>query len=193
MKEHLYNMSVATRHQFLIDKIMEHKPKTALEIGAGRGIIAIAISKLGVDVRAIDKNPKYIVEETEANQFLGGSVTFELGDVFRHVFTNKFDVVFSQGFIHHFPNGRLFELLRKYTCIGTWNIHSVPSEKHPAPPSRTKFFKKDEVERFLSCEQWSKLLRPFKPIVCDYSHDLEGVYSGKVIEGASICLSIRKI
>jgi len=184
--------SIGRRHQFLIDKIGQETPKNALEIGAGRGIIGIMVSKeCDCKVTSVDLNPGYVALGNETNRFLEGNCRFVQGDVFDLQFDETYDVIFSQGFIHHFPPKKATELMRRMQRIGKVNIHSVPSHNHPALPSRTEYFQEDEVEIFQPSNYWKEVFKQFNCTAEYYSHDLEGRYEGIFFRGVSICIWIR--
>ena len=183
-------LKVGEKHQFLVDKILECKPKRVLEIGCGRGVIAVMVSHGGCEVTAIDKDPVCIAEGKETNRFLEGNVTFVEADAFNYRWAKGYDVVFSQEFLHRFSPSKLKRLMSKYTKIAEMNVHSVPSENWPALAISYNVW--DENEKFLTKSQWGKKLVEYKPEIEYYSHFLEGVYEGKVYEDVSLCISIRK-
>lgn len=84
------------------------KPKV-LDIGCAVGIDALSLSELGCEVLGMDVSEKMV----EVARFKVPNVNFKVGDFYKESFSEKFDGVFAQNFIHLFPKNVAVELVKK--------------------------------------------------------------------------------
>lgn len=144
-------------HAPLFEAVVGCKPKRVLEIGSGSGAMSTFLSYLGYEVTSLD-NDRAVLETAERFcKGFAGKCRYLLGDAFRlrDLFgADSFDVVFSQGFFEHFPDGQIAKLLQEQLRVAPNVIFSVPS-KH--------YGKRDfGNERLLHVEDWQKMLAGFK-------------------------------
>jgi|TARA_Y100000034_G_scaffold11832_2_gene12368 2-polyprenyl-3-methyl-5-hydroxy-6-metoxy-1,4-benzoquinol methylase len=183
--------SISDRHAPLVNAIVDLKPKSALEIGAGRGVIAIKVSQSVPRVLGVDRNPGYIKVETATNEFLGGNAEFRktLNGFTDTYDGEKFDVIFNQGVMQHYSDTEIKKLVFKCLTKCKTFVFSVPSNKYKYPPSQTPYF--EATERFLTPYKWKKILKGFKVTVKSYSHDMEAK-PGEVVKGISLLITVRR-
>lgn len=182
----------------IINNINFNKHNKILETGFGRGLIATFLSyNKKITVHGLEKNPGYVKLALETSNHFNGNLNkdnFVLGDALDIELDNKFDIVYSQGFIHHFSNEKIKEYLDKYLELSPIIIFSVPSYYHPFAnvgyKEPTGFFNINEVERFLTIEEWKEILKDYKTEIFYYDHASD--ISPEIIKDMSICGTIKK-
>jgi len=78
-----------------IDKFLKtanRKPKTALDMGTGSGLLAIALAKRGCSITAADINPEAIKAAKENARKEGVKINFALSDFFKNI-KGKYDLI----------------------------------------------------------------------------------------------------
>ena len=151
----------------LVNDICDHKPflveitssakknKEILEVGSGSGALSIFLSHLGYKIISIDKDEGVLNIARRNNAYLNGKVTFKKADAYRLPFKdNSFDLCFSQGFLEHFDDEDIRELLQEQLRVAKAIIFSVPAFWYP---------KQDfGDERLMKKEDWLEILGQFE-------------------------------
>jgi len=153
LKDYLTNLS---SHAPLFEEIIREKPKKILEVGIGTGSMSIFLSHLGYDVVGIDNAERILLKAVQLNKKLNGNAKFCLCDAFKlsdKFAKDEFDVVFSQGFLEHFNDDEIKNLISEQLKVGNVILFSVPSNFYP--------IKDFGNERLLSADEWSKILECF--------------------------------
>ena len=148
-------ISHINNHAILINAVVNKNPKRILEVGIGTGTMSIFLSYLGYDIVGIDNNKMVLERAMALNEKLNGNAKFMYADALKldSYFSDKFDVVFSQGFFEHFDNETINELIKQQLNVGNTIIFSVPSRFYP----RKDFGN----ERLLKIEEWKKIMMDF--------------------------------
>lgn len=139
-------------HLEMFKSIYNEQPKTLLEIGSGTGSMSIFWSYLGLDVFSLDNDRKVLKKAENLSKKLNGQVNFVYGDAFRLPFKDRsFDIVFHQGFLEHFSNEQIIQLLNEQLRVGGAVVFSIPNN----------FYQKKDFgnERLLTKNFWDKLLQ----------------------------------
>jgi len=137
----------------LIDKILP-MGDTFLEYGFGTGYTAIALANKGKKVLAYDNEPgllrpaisagkEYFVNPESALEFISDSKLIRPADI-----------VYSQGLLEHFDDGRIMEILAaQYYFAQKAVVFSVPAEIYPQQDFGD--------ERLMDIAAWEAILAPF--------------------------------
>ncbi len=77
-----------------------------LDVGCGRAIDSYYLaSKFGFNVQAIDLSESSLEIARQIGEYFNSKVSFKVGDITNNSYNNKkFDIIFSQGLIEHFPD-----------------------------------------------------------------------------------------
>lgn len=143
-------------HSELFEEIIKENPKTILEAGTGRGIMSIFLSWLGYKITAVDNNQALLERSRNLCKQLNGNVSYIFCDAFKLencFFGQKFDLVFSQGFLEHFDDKQIRMLIRQQLKVANKIIISVPSVFYPLRDFGN--------ERLLSVNKWKIILKDF--------------------------------
>ena len=199
----------ATKHMPFIQEILKnvlkiaHKDKAInfLEIGFGRGLITTYLSYIeNVCVFGIERNPGYIKLALSTSEHFNGNLTrdnFIIGDLYNidisQLSPNKFDIVYNQGVFHHFRDYIIRMFIDELLTISDVVVFSVPSYAHPHNDNISRkpsgYFFEDESERFLTIEEWSKILNKYDTNMFYYSHSPDN--SSEIIKDMSISITVR--
>jgi len=108
----------------------EYQP-VLLEVASGMGIESNLFSLLGFRSFAVDFNHDALEYALRARRFLSGRTVISRGDAYRLPFRdNTCDCVFSQGFLEHFADEKVVELVREQARVlrpGGYLVIDVPS------------------------------------------------------------------
>lgn len=139
--------------------IVRLKPRRVLEVGAGSGSLSIALSQLGLEVTALDRDAEIVGLIRANNHKFGGRIgQILIGDSFHLPFPDdRFDLVFHQGVFEHYGDEEIVRLLREQLRVAPRVFFSVPNKSYP----RRDF----GDERLLSGRQWQKILLPFRVVI----------------------------
>lgn len=143
-------------HSELFEEIIKENPKTILEAGTGRGIMSIFLSWLGYKMTAVDNNQALLERSRNLCKQLNGNVSYIFCDAFNLencLPGQKFDLVFSQGFLEHFDDKQIRVLIRQQLKVSNKIIISVPSVFYPLRDFGN--------ERLLSVNDWKRILKDF--------------------------------
>lgn len=138
-------------HLEIFTAVWEESPKKILEVGLGTGSMSIFFSYLGLDVTGLDNDKNILKKARKLTEKLNGNVKFVYGDAFKLPFNGQsFDVIFHQGFLEHFSDEQIIQLLNEQLRVGKIVVFSVPNN----------FYRKKDFgdERLLSKNSWDKLL-----------------------------------
>ncbi|MBQ6555376.1 MAG: peptide chain release factor N(5)-glutamine methyltransferase [Firmicutes bacterium] len=81
--------------EILVEKVLEYKPKTVLDIGTGSGAIAVSLAKYGAEsVAAVDISEKALETAAKNAALNGVDVKFIKSDIFENV-SGSFDAIVS--------------------------------------------------------------------------------------------------
>jgi len=158
----LYIRNLYGQREFL-SAIVNSKPQTVLEIGAGTGTMSVFLSTLGINVTTLDNDSRVLEVAKQAKQIFGGQNQLVKGDAFKLPFAdNSFDIIFHQGLLEHFSDEDIHNLLKENLRVAKTVIFSVPNNLYP---------QKDKGdERLLSKRVWENILKPYKiKLSCNYS------------------------
>lgn len=94
--------------------------RTALDVGAHWGFFSIELAKMGLDVTAVEKNPRNAAFLREIAELSSAAVTVEERSIF-DLDRPDFDVVIALNIFHHFIRdeetyGKLMAFLSKLRC-----------------------------------------------------------------------------
>jgi release factor glutamine methyltransferase len=76
----------------MLEALRGYEPKTALDMGTGSGILAIALAKMGCSVTAADINPEAIEYARKNAKAEGVKIEFVVSDLFKKI-SGKFDLM----------------------------------------------------------------------------------------------------
>jgi glycosyltransferase involved in cell wall biosynthesis/Tfp pilus assembly protein PilF len=127
-----------------------------LEVGCGTGFLSIWLSRIGIPVTAIDRDPDLIAGGKAANGALGASVNFMEGDAFTlcdQFEDRQFEIIFHQGVLEHFTDDDIRKLMQQQLQIADKVLFSVPSAFYPQQDFGD--------ERLMTLEEWREILEPF--------------------------------
>ncbi|MFC1941892.1 methyltransferase domain-containing protein [Chloroflexota bacterium] len=135
-------------------RIIRQKPKRILEVGGGTAAHSIFLSYFPIkNLVILDSDPALIRDMgTNIKKFGKSRKLYPCkADAFKVPFKDdSFDMCISQGFLEHFNDDEIIELLNEQLRVAKKVIFSVPSDKYPG--------KDFGNERLLSPEQWLGLL-----------------------------------
>ncbi len=118
-----------------------------LDVGYGRAIDSYYLaSKFGFNVDAIDLSESSLEVAREIGEYFNSKVNFKVGDITNNPYNNKkFDIIFSQGLIEHFPDPTniikaqirllkedgylIIDVPQKYSLTAIRKHHEMRSEK----------------------------------------------------------------
>jgi glycosyltransferase involved in cell wall biosynthesis/tetratricopeptide (TPR) repeat protein len=128
---------------------------TTCETGIGSGYGAVWLSRRGINAVGIDYAPSIVERATQVNNILGGGASFKLGDLF-DLYNDKtrFDVIHHQGVLEHFTVPQIRAALAQQVASSDYVVFSVPSVNYP-------FDAEFGDERFLTLEEWQRIVEPF--------------------------------
>ncbi|MBI2596996.1 class I SAM-dependent methyltransferase [Candidatus Daviesbacteria bacterium] len=147
-----YLIQNAFYHLKFFNAIWEESPKKILEVGVGTGSMSIFFSYLGLDVTGLDNDKDILKRVSDLTKKLNGKVKLVLGNALKLPFKSKsFDLIFHQGFLEHFEEKEIIELLWEQLRVSQTVVFSVPNN----------FYQKKDFgdERLLSKAYWDKLLQ----------------------------------
>ena len=141
-----YGYDISRARNFILDKAKIIKG-SVLEVGTGKGHMAIALSKKGIKFTSIDidKNSQQIAKENLKAMELAKFATFRIMDAKRLKYKDEaFDYVITVNFIHHSRNpvkclNEMVRVVRKKLIIADLNkkgsqvldrIHKLDGHKH---------------------------------------------------------------
>lgn len=147
-------------HRVFLNAIFRENVQKLLEIGVGTGSMSIFLSYLGFQVTAVDNDDKVIKIAKQNNEILKGSLQVIKADAFSLPFSNdSFDLVFHQGFLEHFFDKEIYELLTEQLRVAPIVVFSVPTRY---------YLSKSLGERLLTKTQWENILRGFNVVESSY-------------------------
>jgi SAM-dependent methyltransferase len=143
-----------------------------LEIGCGRAVDSMALSKLGARVSAIDYSMNALQRAKQVSSLARTEVLFTAGDTFHLPYpAGSFDLVFSQGLLEHFPDPKpvireQVRVINEGGFIGidvpqTYSLYSIYKR---ALMKRGRWFAGWETN--FSLRELESLLRSFGLVVC---------------------------
>jgi SAM-dependent methyltransferase len=154
--------SAAIHWPFLLE-VYRNTKTAVLEIGCGRGVHSIFLSYLVPIVVGVDNNVKLVGKAREDNSRFRGRARFLLRDAFKLDFPDgAFDVCFSQGFMEHFTNEEIRQLIEEQLRIAKIIVASVPSVFYST--------KDRGDERLMSIEEWREVLKNFSTNMFYYGY-----------------------
>lgn len=138
-------------HKEFLKRILNLRPRTALEAGCGSAIMSIFLSMTGVDVMACDRDAGVLGRAETTARDWKAPVRFVKEDILKFRFAeNSFDVVFSQGVLEHLDDGQIRAAAAEALRVGQVFIFSVPGEHY-----RHRDF---GDERLLPASAWREIL-----------------------------------
>jgi SAM-dependent methyltransferase len=146
--DHVYS------HKPYLAEIYSHHPKEILEVGVGGGSTSIFLTYMGIEVHAIDKDPKVVENARLNNAALKGGLIIKEADAFNLPYPDKhFDVVCHHGFFEHFTDDEIKQLLKEQLRVGRKVIFSVP----------TRYYLSNSLgERLMTRRKWERILSPYR-------------------------------
>jgi SAM-dependent methyltransferase len=134
---------------------------SAIEIGCGRGVHSIFLSRFVPNVLGIDNNIKLIEKARKNNSKFRGHARFSIRDAFKLDFApGTFDVCFSQGFLEHFSDEEIRLLTERQLHIANAMVASVPSALYAVRDRGD--------ERLMRTEDWRQILKDFDTRIFSY-------------------------
>ncbi|MCK4795634.1 MAG: radical SAM protein [Desulfobacteraceae bacterium] len=126
-----------------------------LEIGSGTGVMGWPIAQADVKILSIDNDPEIIEMARKNAKLVGADIEYRAGDIRELKFDdNSFDVVYTEGLLEHFSDKEIRVLIKDQLRIGKVVVAGMPLKGC----TDTAF----GDERFLTTEDWDKILRQFK-------------------------------
>lgn len=152
--DHIYS------HRTFLNAIFTEKCKKLLEIGVGSGSMSIFLSYFSFQITCIDNNNEVIKVAKQNNKILNGTLEIIKADAFPLPFSdNSFDLVFHQGFLEHFSDRDIYNLITEQLRIAPIVVFSVPTRY---------YLSKRLGERLLTKKQWESILSNFKIVESSY-------------------------
>jgi len=136
-------------------RILKQKPKRILEVGGGTAAHSIFLSYFPIRSLVVLDSDTALMRDVRHNiQKFGKSKKLYpcKADAFKVPFKDdSFDMCISQGFLEHFSDDEIIELVKEQLRVARKVIFSVPSDKYPG--------KDFGNERLIHPEQWLGLLK----------------------------------
>jgi SAM-dependent methyltransferase len=136
-------------------RIIKQKPKKILEVGCGTAAHSIFLSYFLIRSLVVLDSDTALMRDVRHNiQRFGKSRKLYpcRADAFNVPFKNdSFDMCISQGFLEHFSDDEIIELVKEQLRVARKVIFSVPSDKYPG--------KDFGNERCMHPEKWLSLLK----------------------------------
>ncbi len=138
-------------HLPMFQAIRRLRPGRVLEVGAGSGSHGIFLSYFCPRVVSVDLSSSLVRQARRHNRRLRGRADFLAMDAFDLAYpADSFDVAFSQGFLEHFGEDEIRDLLNEQARVARFVVFSVPNISYGVQDFGD--------ERLLSREQWEALL-----------------------------------
>jgi len=158
-------------------------PDKLLEVGFGTGFTAIALSKLGYKVYAVDEIFELIEPAEKENEKRQGSVVFlnlnnsQLWNYFLES-AISFQLIYHQGLLEHFSDEKIVEMLNQQIPLCRYLVFSVPSINYGGQDFGD--------EKLMCLADWQKILNDFEIVESKYYDEakhilivLKGGFNGK--------------
>ena len=127
-----------------------------LETGIGTGLGAVWLARRGVQAEGLDISARIIERARAANDVLGGSAQYRVGDMFNlwRPGATHYSVIHHQGVAEHLTVPCVRAVLAQQVASADHVVFSVPSVYYPYDPEFGD-------ERLLPLEEWQRILEPF--------------------------------
>ena len=160
---HYHNINNSPYLLRYLHQVLTFAPQKSrtLETGIGSGLGAIWLARRGVNAVGMDNSRVLVERAIHANNMLGASANFFLGDLFthykNHTATNasRWQVIHHQGVLEHFNKAQIRAIIAQQVVTARWVVFSVPSAFYGEEPEFGD-------EHLLTTEIWRHILAPFE-------------------------------
>jgi SAM-dependent methyltransferase len=137
------------------------REKTILELGSGSGATARILVDMGYTLVASDVDEEVVKRLRAASYFPETRLRVDQVDMLNIKYENKsYGTIIHQGLLEHFSDDMISKTLKEQARVADWVVFDVPNDRDNEQHYGD--------ERFLSLNQWKKLIEGAGLTIVDY-------------------------